>query len=52
MQLINKSPQQAELKTGNSPRKEPEDKLSPQWKVVEGILVCFWSTQIISHHNH
>ncbi len=52
MQLIGKSHQQAELKTANSPRTEPQGKLSAKWKVVEGKLVCFWSTPITSNHNH
>jgi hypothetical protein len=49
MQLIDKSHQQAELKTANSPRTEPQGKLSAKWKVVEGKLVCFWSTPITSN---
>ena len=42
MQLIDKTHQQAELKTANSSRTEPQGKLSAKWKVVEGKLVCSW----------
>ena len=41
MQQIDISPQQAELKTTNSPRRKPQSKLSAKWEVVEGKLVCF-----------
>ena len=52
MQQIDISQQQAELKTTNSLRREPQVKLSAKWEVAEGKLVCFWSTQKTSNHNH
>ena len=45
MQQIDISPQQAELKTTNSPRRKPQGKLSAKWEVVEGKLVCFGRLQ-------
>ena len=45
MQLIDQSDQQVELKSTNLPRRKRQGKLFAKWKVVEGKLVCFWSTR-------
>jgi hypothetical protein len=52
MQVSDQSQQPAQLKTTKSARTEPQGKLSATWKLIEGKLVCFWSTQITSNHNH